>query len=308
MQKPPSVSVSSLLRRPGGTYTDDGPDGAPPQDLDRIADAVPTVEPLHAGANEPYTVFGREYVPIKTITAYRRQGTASWYGRKFHGQRTAGGEVYDMYAMTAAHPTLPIPSYVRVTNLENRRSVVVRINDRGPFASGRIMDLSYAAAHRLGFAGSGAAQVELESILPSEPAAALAARPAPESAALPAATSAPSPSPAAAKTAIPPAAAVASSPLAGERTMREPESPIPVASGAGGIFLQLGAFSVQANADSFRARLASRIEGIGAPLMVLEHDKLFRVQLGPYADRARANTAARQIRELLELRPVVVVR
>ena len=162
---PASIPVAQLLRRPGGYYKDDGPDGPPPVDLDAIADAVPKPEPLNARANDPYVVFGKEYVPEKAFSAHRKQGTASWYGRKFHGQRTWSGEIYDMYAMTAAHPTLPVPSYARVTNLQTGKSVVVRINDRGPFSSGRMMDLSFAAAYKLGFADSGIAAVEVESIV-----------------------------------------------------------------------------------------------------------------------------------------------
>jgi len=163
--KPAGIPVAQLLRRPGGYYKDDGPDGAPPVDLDAIADAQPKPEPLHAHANDPYVVFGKEYVPEREFSAHRKQGTASWYGRKFHGQRTWSGEIYDMYAMTAAHPTLPVPSYARVTNLQNGKSVVVRINDRGPFSSGRMMDLSFAAAYKLGFAETGIAAVEVESIV-----------------------------------------------------------------------------------------------------------------------------------------------
>src|SRR4051812_45244940 len=143
------VPLSQLMRRPGGFYNDDAPDGPAPVNLDTLADAHPRPEPLNARANEPYTVFGKEYVPYKALVEYRRQGTVSWYGRKFHGQRTWSGEIYDMYAMTGAHPTLPIPSYVKITNLENKKTAVVRINDRGPFHSGRVMDVSYAAAYRL---------------------------------------------------------------------------------------------------------------------------------------------------------------
>jgi rare lipoprotein A len=107
-------------------------------------------------------------VPLAQLQAFRQRGVASWYGRRFHGQKTASGELYDMYAMTAAHPTLPIPSYIRVTNLANGRSVVVRVNDRGPFHASRIVDLSYAAAYRLGYIQAGSAQVELEAVLPSQ--------------------------------------------------------------------------------------------------------------------------------------------
>ena len=154
--------------RPGGYYKDDGPGPNPPANIDAIADAEPRVEPLHRFANNPYTAFGRQYVPFTELRAHRERGRASWYGRRYHGQRTSGGEPYDMYAMTAAHPLLPIPSYARVTNLANGRSVVVRINDRGPFISGRIIDLSYAAAWKLGYVASGSAPVEVEAITPGE--------------------------------------------------------------------------------------------------------------------------------------------
>ena len=150
---------------------DGGPAGRPPVDLDRVRDAKPRVEPLHPGANNPYTVLGRKYVPYQSLRPYRQRGVASWYGRKFHGKPTSSGERYDMYAMTAAHTVLPIPSYARVTHLGNGRSVIVRINDRGPFRAGRIIDLSYAAAHKLGVVNAGSARVEVETILPGRIAA-----------------------------------------------------------------------------------------------------------------------------------------
>jgi rare lipoprotein A len=155
----------------GGYYKDDGPADKPPPDLAEIPDAQPRAEPLHRYANRPYKVFGNEYVPLARVQPFRQQGIASWYGRRFHGHKTASGETYDMYAMTAAHPTLPIPSYARVTNPANGRSVVVRINDRGPFHAARIVDLSYAAAHRLGYIQAGSARVELEAIVPGQHAA-----------------------------------------------------------------------------------------------------------------------------------------
>ncbi|HUN69320.1 MAG TPA: septal ring lytic transglycosylase RlpA family protein [Burkholderiales bacterium] len=150
----------------GAYYKDDGPGANPPANLAAIPDAIPKAEPLHRFANRPYQVFGRDYVPIAAATPFRQTGIGSWYGRRFHGSPTSSGESYDMYAMTAAHPTLPIPSYARVTNVANGRSVVVRINDRGPFHSDRIIDLSYAAAWKLGYAEAGSARVEVESIVP----------------------------------------------------------------------------------------------------------------------------------------------
>jgi rare lipoprotein A len=150
----------------GGYYLDDGPPLTPPANLDAVPDAVPRKEPLHPFANRVYVALGETYTPTREIGTYREEGLASWYGKRFHGKRTASGEYYDIYAMTAAHPTLPIPSYVRVTRLSSGKSVVVRINDRGPFHSKRIIDLSYTAAHKLGMLGSGSARVRVESIDP----------------------------------------------------------------------------------------------------------------------------------------------
>ncbi|WP_241145121.1 septal ring lytic transglycosylase RlpA family protein, partial [Achromobacter xylosoxidans] len=151
-------------KKGGGYYKDDGPDANPPSNLDQVPDAVPRIEPYASGANRPYVVFGQRYVPDTSGQPYKRQGIASWYGKKFHGNSTSIGEPYDMYAMTAAHTTLPIPSYARVTSLVNGKTIVVRVNDRGPFHSDRIMDLSYVAAYKLGIIGPGSGQVVVESI------------------------------------------------------------------------------------------------------------------------------------------------
>ena len=153
-----------------GDVRDSGP--SQPVDLSHIPDAVPRVEARTiAGNKSPYTVLGKTYYVLFDVERYQEQGVASWYGNKFHGRNTSNGEVYDMYAMTAAHKTLPIPSYVRVQNLENGKQVVVRVNDRGPFHGNRVIDLSYAAAQRLGFAGKGTAPVEVTLINPGQPVA-----------------------------------------------------------------------------------------------------------------------------------------
>lgn len=149
----------------------DGPPAVPPADAERTADAVPRVEPIRpGGANRPYTVNGLSFEPITDDRAWRERGLASWYGGKFHGRATANGERYDMHAMTAAHPVLPLPSYARVRNLANGREVVVRVNDRGPFVKGRVIDLSYAAAAKLGLL-RGLGLVEVERITNREIAA-----------------------------------------------------------------------------------------------------------------------------------------
>lgn len=138
-------------------------------DLSHVPDAVPRHEQrTRAGNKNPYTVLGKTYYLMEDETAYRERGHASWYGKKFNGYHTSNGELYDMYAMTAAHKTLPIPSYVRVTNLQNGKSVVVRVNDRGPFHDGRIIDLSYAAAQRIGIHKTGTGYVEVEIALPND--------------------------------------------------------------------------------------------------------------------------------------------
>ena len=156
--------------RPGGYYKDDGPPERPAANLERVADAVPRAEPLHKFANRPYEALGKRYVPMTSLQPFKQRGLASWYGKRYHGRKTSSGETYDMYAMSAAHPTLPIPSYARVTNVANGRSVVVRINDRGPFKSERVIDVSYVAAHKLGFIQAGQARVEVEAIVPGRSA------------------------------------------------------------------------------------------------------------------------------------------
>ncbi|MDB5996967.1 MAG: rare lipoprotein [Pseudomonas sp.] len=166
----PSQKSSTAVRAtPGLDINRAHKDGAPWWDVDvsRIPDATPT---LHSGPYKanPYTVLGKTYFPLQESKTYVASGTASWYGTKFHGQNTANGEVYDLYGMSAAHKTLPLPSYVRVTNLDNNKSVILRVNDRGPFYSDRIIDLSYAAAKKLGYAEIGTARVKVEGIDPQQ--------------------------------------------------------------------------------------------------------------------------------------------
>lgn len=138
-----------------------------PVDVSHVKDAVPKVEPKSRGGNKsPYTVLGKQYHIMNSAAGYREVGTASWYGKKFHGHKTSNGEVYDMYKMSAAHKSLPIPTYLKVTNLDNNRQVIVRVNDRGPFHGNRLIDLSYAAASKLDMLKKGTARVRLEAIDP----------------------------------------------------------------------------------------------------------------------------------------------
>lgn len=277
-------------------YADDGPPANPPDGLDAVPDAVPRAEPLHRFANRPYVVLGREYVPATSLGPYREQGVASWYGRKFHGQRTSTGEVYDMYAMTAAHPTLPLPSYARVTNVATGKSVVVRVNDRGPFLHGRVIDLSYAAAHRLGIAQRGSGEVIVESVLPGG-AVFVTASAAPAAA----------PAPAAASGTVtaglaPPTAIVASAPAASPAPVVAP--PVPAAEGVpapsepavqpsnGGYVVQLGAFASEPNARSFLAHVQGPLASVAVEPRVRQAGGLYRVYVGPYPTRDDARRTA----------------
>jgi len=262
----PAATLPAPASRPGGYYKDDGPGANPPANLDTIPDAVPRLEPLNRFANRPYSVFGVDYVPATSLRPYRERGLASWYGRKFHNQKTSTGEPYDMYAMTAAHPTLPLPSYARVTNLANGRSVVVRVNDRGPFHPGRVIDLSYAAANRIGIAQRGSGEVEVESVLPSD---------APVTAAVP----------------LPPVAASEASAVA----------PMAVGQEVGGYVVQLGAFANNVNAQAFLTHVANQTGALGVEARVHEGGGLYRVVVGPYPTQDDARRSAERLRDAFGL-------
>lgn len=299
----------------GGYYKNDGP-GSRQVNIHTVPDAVPRIEP-HAPANmRPYKVFGREYVPITSERPFRQKGIASWYGRKFHGNKTANGEIYDMYAMTAAHPTLPLPSYARVTHAKSGKSVIVRINDRGPFHSQRIIDLSYVAAAKLDLIGPGSGPVIVEAITHDD-----IRQNAWHSGTQPK----PMPIPAAPPRSTPPtltayadvdALSVLENSAVGQSAKTPPaNSPashsVPAASpvhvsaraadtaadaGSSAVFLQYGAFSARENAQ----RLA---HSLNQEISQFEHRRaevstaadLHRVQIGPYSSRAQAVNAAVRI-------------
>src|SRR5580765_6248133 len=305
----------------------DGVGADVPPDLASLPDAEPRIEPIRpGGANKPYTVFGRDYVPITRDSAFNERGLASWYGKKFHGKRTASGEAYDMYAMTAAHPTLPLPSYARIRNPANGREVVVRVNDRGPFHAGRIIDLSYAAALRLDLL-RGDAPVELERLTFDEiragtwrrgdaEATRLASASASRGAAAANAVAATMPVPVTV-----PAAAVVSVATSPPETPEEPAVASPQAAASiatapvaltapppRGFWVQLGAFRESAGAESFQRRVGDELEWL-LPLLATYGDAtLSRVQAGPYASRTDAQGAAARVRDALGLVPVIVER
>ncbi len=271
-------------------YADDGPPESVPVDIAAIPDAVPRDEPYHRYANRPYTVFGRSYAPVVNDDPMRERGLASWYGRKFHGQKTSSGEVYDMFAMTAAHKTLPIPSYAKVTSVANGRSVVVRVNDRGPFHDGRVIDLSYAAAAKLGIANPGSGLVDFERFV---------ARDATRLSAASAAPATPAPPATAATVVTPLASAALPTPQAAEIA-----TPL-LAPGPSGLYLQLGAFSSPENAEAFRDRMARELTWLNEPIQVAGAAGLHRVRLGPYKTREEAQAIADKIRVTLDFAPVI---
>ena len=232
-------------------------DGAPKVSVDLSHIKNPTPSPVvrtAAGNKSPYVVFGKRYTVLPDSVGFHQRGNASWYGTKFHGRRTSNGEVYNMYAMTAAHKTLPIPSYVKVTNLKNKRSVIVRVNDRGPFHSDRIIDLSYAAARKLDYVKAGVAPVIVEDVTPrTDP--------------------------------IPKDTGVGlivmqgkdDDKIAGNEKVKEPgETWSPNRTPA---YLQVGAFRERDSAERLRKKL---IEMVGYPVAVARaEDAWYRVRIGP---------------------------
>ena len=311
---PPATSSSSSSSLGGGYYKDDGPGDNPPPGLDKITDARPRIEPLHRFANNPYNVFGKDYVPMKSVASFRQSGIASWYGKKFHGQRTSNGEVYDMYGMTAAHPTLPIPSYVRVSNQQNGLSVIVRVNDRGPFHAGRVIDLSFAAAFRLGYVIAGSTPVQVE-LLQAEEIARLASKGATDANAASAQTVKASPARAVVLPATTPIdrATGPAEPGAGTVESVASRPPAPATANArrdaaSSVYLQLGAFSAQDNAESFRARVYGQVGWLNDAIEIFPGDGLFRLHLGPYRDRDQASGIAERLRREIELNPIFVTR
>lgn len=261
----------------GGYYLDDGPEEQVPSGLLDTPDAEPKIEPFAKGPSRPYSVFDKTYTPITDNRPFVQRGTGSWYGKKFHGQRTASGEIYNMYKMTAAHPTLPIPSYARVTNLRNGKQVIVRVNDRGPFHSERIIDLSYTAALKLGYLNGGSSELEVERLLPDE-IAAMNAR-------------------------SKPVADDTSDPIAG---IAMAEAKPPVTAGDGGYFLQFGAYAKSPNAQAMRDRLLSGWPQELPPPTVVQSQGLFRLRCGPFSSREEASQAARQLQSRAQIQTTIV--
>ncbi|HWU97189.1 MAG TPA: septal ring lytic transglycosylase RlpA family protein [Oxalicibacterium sp.] len=279
----------------GGYYLDDGPGDVTPDGLQDVPDAEPRIEPYSRTGNKPYVVFGKRYVPITDAKPFTQRGYGSWYGKKFHGQRTSSGEPYDMYQMTAAHPTLPIPSYARVTNLSNGKQVIVRVNDRGPFHSSRIIDLSYTAALRLGYIGKGSTELQVDRLLPADIEQILAAKENGAKVATVEPEAAGVVMPAMETTSLaPPAIQAASSTSA---PSMQPTATTAATAPAAGFYLQFGAYSQSANAEALRARLSQNAGNVLPSLTVESSNNLYRLYSGPFATRGEAASAAMQVEQ-----------
>jgi rare lipoprotein A len=324
-QRKAEAPTSPPAAKPGGAYLEgDGPGANIPANIDAIPDAVPKSEPLHRYANRPYVALGKTYVPLTMTGTFKQRGIASWYGKKFNGERTSSGEIYDMYGMSAAHPTLPIPSYARVTNLSNQKSVIVRINDRGPFIDDRIIDLSYTAAHKLGIVNNGSAEVEVESIPPNSiintiTAGTVQSRPLSNESN---ATVAAAAFPAAAAAAVISAPAVSSSAVAASAVAAtDSASAVPAVANAAttdpdpaattskssdaNVYLQLGAFKTQEAAAAYLAKMRSKLGSLGKQFKLTNKGGLVRVHIGPYASPSEARSSADSMESTLGFKPIV---
>lgn len=275
----------------GPAYDREPPPAAPREvDAQRVPDAVPRPEHLSKYGNpESYEVMGQRYYPMRTAYGFVERGIASWYGPDFHGKRTSSGERYDMYQMTAAHKTLPIPCYVEVVNLQNGRRAVLKVNDRGPFKDNRVIDLSYVAARKLGIWQKGTGLVEVRIIDTAHPIVAnvASARPAPATAPAaaaerPEAARAPEPVIAAAPSAHPDVAGA---------TAGDPPSTPP-------FFLQVGAFVELDNAERLRARLLANLRDVHVSPADSNGQAVYRVRVGPFTDVVTSDQVVRQLQQL----------
>ena len=268
----PDGKAPTAIGKPGagGYYLDDGPGDDAPADIDSIPDATLKTEPLLARANKPYVALGQEYIPFTSYAPYKKQGVASWYGKRYHGKKTSVGEVYDMYAMSGAHTILPLPSYVKVTNPINGRSVIVRINDRGPFKHDRLIDLSYAAAYKLRLIGQGSGLVEVESIDTSTEALKKLAEPAHDV-------------------------------MVNNKPIELAESPVK----ASGFYVQAGAFRTEANSEMLQKKIQGLPLAENVVVGKVYNGDLYRVRLGPYPSREEADISAALIRKQLNIATIV---
>ncbi|MFW5431837.1 MAG: septal ring lytic transglycosylase RlpA family protein [Methylophilaceae bacterium] len=277
IKRAPPAPSKPAPTKDGGYYGNDGPHTNPPGNLDEIPDAVPKNEPLYKYSTKPYIALGKKYTPLQSAKNYKKRGVASWYGKMFHGNKTANGEIYDMYNMTAAHTILPLPSYVKVTNVENGRSVIVRVNDRGPFKHEREIDLSYAAAHKLRLIQKGSGLVDVEAIDPNQ--FTQSQQTSEQSAKAP--------------TAVEPT----HTPVSNHTDVAIPQH-----------FVQAGAFGEELNATALQKRIQALNIEQNAKINRVYNGGLHRLIVGPYQSRQEAEVVANDIRIKLNISPIITIK
>jgi rare lipoprotein A len=294
--KPESPSAKSTpINQPkessnkGGYYLDDGPGDNTSIDIASIPDAQPRTEKPLVSTSKPYQALGQKYIPMKTYAPYTKQGVASWYGKRYHGRKTSSGEIYDMYGMSAAHTTLPIPSYVKVVNPANGHAVVVRVNDRGPFKHERLIDLSYAAAYKLGLVTQGSGLVVVTAIDTSPEALKKAAKTnvatveqINSTANLTNANSLQN----------------TSNGLISESVSTKEISP-------SGYYVQAGAFKSEANGELLQKKILSLDLAGNTAVTNVYNNGLHRVRLGPFESKREADIHANKIRSKLNISAIV---
>ena len=287
--------VSNAPSKPGagGYYLDDGPGDNAPADIDAIPNAPLKTEVPLARANKPYIALGQQYIPMTSYAPYKKQGVASWYGKRYHGKKTSTGEIYDMYGMSGAHTVLPIPSYAKVTNPANGRFVIVRINDRGPFKRDRLIDLSYAAAYKLRLIGQGSGLVEVETIDTSAEAMLNMQKPM-------------------ANTTTQTEAQTQASIASEDATVTPISTTSPVVNSAAApvgagmqYYVQAGAFKSEANGELLLKKIQGLQLGENVGVANVYNNALYRVRLGPYASRVEADASAVIIRKQLNISAIV---
>jgi len=280
-----STQTSPIETKPsgkGGYYLDDGPGDNAPADIDSIPDAQLKTETPLTRVNKPYSALGKKYTPMTNYAPYTERGVASWYGKRYHGKKTSSGEIYDMYAMSGAHTTLPIPSYVRVTNPANKRSVIVRINDRGPFKHDRLIDLSYAAAYKLRLTTQGSGLVEVEWIDTSPEALR--------------------------KMTTTPVAEVTNAIEVTPVTYTQPQTPAAknnVEISSPTYYVQVGAFKSELNGNLLQQKILGLDLAGNAAVTNVYNNGLYRVKLGPFGTRKEADVSANKVRRQLNMSAVV---
>ena len=270
--------ISAPIKKSGGYYLDDGPGDHPPENIDAIPDATPKIEPLNVRANQPYIALDTKYVPMTFFYPYKEKGIASWYGKRYHGKKTSIGEYYDMYSMTGAHTTLPIPCYVRVTNAENGKSVIVRINDRGPFKKDRVIDLSYAAAYKLRLSDKGSGPVEVELI---DPRQFNALKKAPD---------------------------VITEKIKEKEVAFKDANSTEIILTSEPLYIQAGAFKNEKNADFLLKQLMEMKLENTPPLKKQFSEDLFHVVIGPFNSKNEANNIADLIKSKIKISIFVVAK